>query len=144
MKDHYTEEEAQSILSRAVERHAVTGGMTRDQLQAIAAEIGVSNEALVQAEHDCEAERGSREERLAFETHQRNEFMSHAIQMAAIAAFLFAMDLYMAHRITWSVFPILGMALSVALKGRVLLVRGGEDYEKDYMEWRAKRLASRM
>ncbi|HEY3415202.1 MAG TPA: 2TM domain-containing protein [Armatimonadota bacterium] len=77
MKPHYTQEEANEILRRAVERAPMKDEMSREQLEAVAAEIGVSPEALRKAEDDWHAERSDKEERLAYASLKRLGFYKH-------------------------------------------------------------------
>lgn len=77
MKPHYTQDEANEILRRAVERLPMRDEMSREQLESVAAELGVTPDALRQAEADWHAERSDKDDRLAYASTKRLTFYKH-------------------------------------------------------------------
>src|SRR5687767_5807581 len=105
MKTHYSEEDANAILSRAIERQTMGGEMSREQLTAIAAELGIAPEALAKAEEDWHLDREDTEERTEFQRYLRDGFKSHLFAYIGVNAFLFLMNMA-TDRDPWFLFPL--------------------------------------
>lgn len=146
MREQYSEEEANAILRKAVERQPVGGMMAREQLESIAAELGISPTALAEAEDAWAAEREESDLRASFDAERRAAFWEHMPHFIAGNVLLFAF-LFVALKLGNT--PV-GLALLIAMLVSFLKkgLRGlgaywrGPAREEEFRTWRARRLAS--
>ena len=139
MRQHYTEEEANEILQRAVERQVGTGGMSRDQLLKLATEIGVSPEALDRAEAEWSVESQERGLQKAFNEERRGKWRVDLLTYIATCTFLALLNRAVSPWFFWAIFPILGMGLRVVLDAIKVHHPVGEEYEREFQNWLEKR-----
>lgn len=143
MKPHYSEQEANDILRRAIEQMPVKTEMSREQLVSIASEIGLSAEALQKAEADVAAERTDKVERRAYISSRRRGFLTHLLFFTVVMgiAFVAAVELndpggrgmFLAWFCAW------GIGLMV--HGVDVLWTRGEKFQADFSKWRINRRA---
>src|SRR5688500_17526462 len=93
-KSHYSEEQAQQILKRAVGLQYQDTVFTRDQLVEMAQDMGISTEALQLAERDWLETQQDAEELKAFERHRTSEFRTHLFVYATVITFLFLINFF--------------------------------------------------
>jgi hypothetical protein len=117
MKPHYSEEEANAILHRAIERMPMKGEMTREQLENIAGEIGITPDALRRAEQEQVAEGGRQEQYAQFLAHERGVFKSALYSFIGVNTFLMFINYNTAWGFKWFVFPLLGMGWACTRPG---------------------------
>ncbi len=118
---HFTPEEAEEILRRALQRQP-EAGISREDLVAAAREVGVSERALLDAADEVERGRNERAvtERLTVE--KRASLTSHATSYAMVSVGLFLLNL-LTNLATvtdqvprwWSLFLIVGWGVAVAI-----------------------------
>ncbi len=162
MRDRFTQEEMNEILLRAVEEQPVGRELTREQMESLAAEIGVSPDALRAAEASWHAERlresvgatlaqkRDPEDLVLFHRWQQEhnrDIMKFAANLSlftffAILAFLFAMDEGDA------VLPFLPVLFAwfvwLGFKGFTVFGNGGIMNMKAFRKWQqARRLEDR-
>lgn len=85
MKQHYSSDEADAILGRALEHQPMPGDMTRDQFVKLAGEVGVTPEQLETAE----AEYRRTQETDDFWTAYRAYRRGRALALVPVAIFVF-------------------------------------------------------
>jgi hypothetical protein len=145
MRQHFTEEEANAILRKAVERQPMGDEMSREQLESIAKELGISQEALAVAETEWHEEQHEKSLRAAFDAERRAAFWSRVPRALAGSAFLFFFLLVFAHgapRGAVLSFPFLMVFFIIAMK---TVFRGVEAYqrgptlERQFHEWLEER-----
>ena len=134
----YTEEEVKAILARAVNAHGTT--FTRQHLEDMAAELGVSDERLQAAEESWMTERLEKEEREAFITHRRRQALKGIVGVTTSAIIA-----YLAYISGFGVFEVLGgiaglliffAALGVASDlYEAYFTTEGEEFEDEYDLW---------
>ena len=146
MKERFTQEEANEILMRAVETQPLGREVTREQLESLAAEIGVSLESLRAAEDHLSGEHTREiEERRIFQALQREHSQAVRRFAAHICVFLFfafiftmitlkeddAAPIALAFMVPWFVWLVLhGMQ---AFRG------GAAGHEKAFRKWQKTR-----
>ena len=109
----YSEEEADQILRKAVENSVVTGAMTRERLLATAAELGISEDAILRAEREL-AERREEEEQKKAEAQDLKEYRAYRWRKAwsglsgwvSTSILLLGFNYLTSHTITWAIWPV--------------------------------------
>ncbi|HEY3415204.1 MAG TPA: 2TM domain-containing protein [Armatimonadota bacterium] len=135
MKPHYSEEESNDILRRAIENMPLKDAMSLEQLEKIGAELGISPEALRLAEAEHLAEGGRRELYSEFLAHERGAFQSALYSFIGVNAFLFAFNYLTTRGFWWFVFPLLGMGLGLFKHWVRANVRDSQDHIDAYNDW---------
>lgn len=113
----YPSEEAQAILQIAITRQAEGGELTRLQLLEIAAELGISEATLAEAEQTWQTQRSELADRTAFAQFRRQRLQHHAIRYGVVNVFLMALNYLAADRLSWSLYILLIWGLALALQG---------------------------
>jgi hypothetical protein len=143
MRQHFSEEEANAILRKAIDRQPLGDEMTREQLEKTAAELGISSEALRRAEVEWQDEEEEKGLRAAFEADRRAAFWNRLPRALGGCAFMLFFLLLATRRGGSGLSVALMMALFVV--GMKLVARGasaymrGPDYERLFLEWRDER-----
>lgn len=143
MKPVYSEEEANDILRRAIESMPMKAEMTREQLQSIATEVGISSEALQKAEADLASERVYKVERRAYVTGRRLGLLKHVLFFAAVMAIAFAFAEEADDRGARGMFMVCFFAWGIGLTVHCFdaLHTRGEKFDKEFAKWRINRRA---
>ncbi len=134
----YPSEEAQAILQIAITRQVEEGEMTRLQLIEIAAELGISEATLVEAEQTWQTQRHELADRTAFNQFRQQRFQHHLIRYGVVNLFLMALNYLAADRLSWSLYIALIWGLVLALQGwntfRPADYKNNDEFEK----WRRR------
>jgi len=138
MEQHYTAEEANEILQRAIERQALPGDMTRTQLEAVAAEVGVTPAALDSAEEEWRTESENHSLRYAFDEQKRAEVRGHVFSYLAVNTFLAAINAMVSPGVWWVAFPVLGWGLGLFFHVMAAYNLIGEDRDAEFERWLAR------
>ena len=85
----YTDEQAQEILSMAARTSMGSGDISRDQLLATAAELGIRPEELIHAENAFLAKQQLASDRVAFRRHKGKEFYREFSRWLSLAILLY-------------------------------------------------------
>lgn len=117
--------------------------MSREQLESIAAELGISPEALQTAEDDWEQEQYLAEERDAFVATRRRGFRRGLAVYAAINVVLFLMAAMSGSDEALAMFLVVLLGSTVGLGAYAFhaLRRGGDDFENRFSQWLIERKA---
>ncbi|HWD39767.1 MAG TPA: 2TM domain-containing protein [Fimbriimonas sp.] len=134
----YEEEEADAILRLAAQRTGA-GGMTREKLLSTAAELGITPEAVEQAERDIRRQSQEGGLRKEFERGIRSEFYADLTSYVLVNGFLCAINYLTAHSINWAIWPILGWGLGLAFHVKEAFFKGSQEHEAEFQKWLAKR-----
>jgi hypothetical protein len=117
----FTNEEAEEILRRALQRQS-EAGLSREDLVAAAREVGVSEGALLEAADEVERGRAERGVTERLKAEKRGRFVSHATAYAAVSVGLFLLNLAtnlatVTDQVPrwWSLFPLVGWGIAVAI-----------------------------
>lgn len=132
---HYSEEEAEEILRLAARKES--GGIPRDRLVQMAAELGMSPDQVVSAEQEFLAKRDEDVERKKFESHVLRELWSHVATYVAVNVGLLLMDAIPDGRVDWAYWPLLGWGIGIACHIASVFWSSADDEAKTYREWKA-------
>lgn len=144
MRQHYTEEQANQILRRAVERMPMKDEMSREQLESIAGELGVSPEALKKAEDDWEAEEQDKADRKAYIAMRRRGFRHGLAAFALLNLVLFVAALASGGEdgpVALFITVLLGSGIGLGIHGASALRTTGDDFDVSFARWRIERRA---
>lgn len=136
-RDYYDDNDAEEILRIAARRDNPLGGVSRSELMKSASELGISPDAILEAEAQYYARKSEAEERKLFKKYQWNELFSHFGAYLAVCGFLAFLDLRHGH-LTWSLWPI-------GIWGFILLSDSvgsffGSNRERAFAKWKRKQL----
>ncbi|NJK60596.1 MAG: Pr2TM family membrane protein [Oscillatoriales cyanobacterium SM2_1_8] len=133
----YSDQEVQEILQRALARRAQgSDRLSRERVQEIAAELGVSEAEYCQAEQEWQRQRGENQLAQTFATQKRRRFRDGLVRFAIVNAFLMSLDFWGHHRLSWSVYPLLGWGLGMALDAWVTFNPQNPTYQKQFTAWK--------
>jgi hypothetical protein len=138
----YSEEDVKEILERAL---ALQGReFSREHLEEMAQELGISAEQLEVAEQRWLEERATRAERVAFIAERRRDAARSLAVYAAVAVFI-----YLAFLSRLFILPVLAMVAVIPMffVGLVLIVEvsqaffqtEGDGFDQEYEKWLSKR-----
>ena len=111
-QQRYSEEEAEEILRLAARKES--GGIPRDRLVTMAAELGISAEQIAHAEREFLAKRDAEVERRKGESQVLRDFWSHVATYALVNGGLVLMDIVPDGKIDWAYWPLLGWGIGLA------------------------------
>ena len=125
------------ILSRALRKESEKGGAKLDQLLAAADEMGISPEAVREAEIEYRAEAARKSELMAYRADARKGFMTHFGIYCIINAFLIGINLmtYGEDHEIWFPYCILGWGIGVAIHAMVSLKKPDWN-DPEFQKWR--------
>ena len=139
MKPHYSEEESNDILRRAIEKMPMKDAMSLEQLEKIGAEIGISPEALRQAEAEHRAAGGQKQQYEAFRALEVGVFKTHLYAYIGVNTFLFLINLITGRDYWWFVFPLLGWGLGLFFHAVKVYARDSQMHIEAYNGWLKER-----
>lgn len=111
-EQRYSREDVDSILGRALERERSADDLDRDQLIAVAREIGVSAESIDRAIEEVVVERQKREELALLRRQAWRGFVGHLIPYLCVNALLVVLNV-LTTRFPWALFPMLGWGIGL-------------------------------
>lgn len=114
MSDMYSHEEVQQILGLASTLQQ-KGSIPRTQLQEIATEVGISPDELQQAERMWQLQHQAVQEQVSKRSRREFGFRMHLIPYIFTSVLLVLLNLATTPRCVWSLYPILGWGLGVAM-----------------------------
>jgi hypothetical protein len=138
MSNSYRSEDVQEILQRALVRQQ-SGEYSRQQLTEMATELGITPEALQNAEQEWLSEQNEQRERKLFNAYRRRKFRAHLIPYVAVNTFLVLINLVTGGGTFWAIYPVLGWGLGLFFYGWSAYQTEGEDYEAKFQIWRKQR-----
>ncbi len=129
------------ILRLALHKEGKTAPDQRQRLLAVADELGISHEAVAQAEVEVSAERASRQHSPALYTkEQRSALRIHAGTYAIVNVFMVGINLMTFgddHEI-WFPYVLLSWGLGLAIHAFVSMRKADWD-DEEFQKWRRKR-----
>lgn len=138
-KFEYEDSEIQDILKRAIALDA-TRIVRQDTLERTAAELGISPEALAEAERAHVLEREQQLEMQEFKRHFQRPFYEHLASYLVVNTFLVAINLFTTHSgKIWAIFPILGWGIGIAMHAFTTFFPNSSEFEKEYAKWKKKK-----
>ncbi len=143
MRETFDGDEAEHILERAAARGASGRTVTRERLLAMAEELGITPEEVEAAAAEVEAEREEEELRREFVAGRRSGFWAHLIPFLAVNLMLLVINVLTGFGHPWFLYPLMGWGIGLASHAYAVLPAGGPQFEREYAEWRQKRVKSR-
>jgi len=140
MRTEYTQEDGEEVLRRAIAIDAMESH-AKDVVRRTAEELGVSPEAVAQAEREYFLERRKQTEVKEFLKHQRASFFSHLGSYLIVNAFLVFIDVVRDHSLSWAYYPLLGWGVGLAFHAMSTFNTRGEDFQEEFEAWRSQRAA---
>lgn len=141
MRTEYSHEDGEEILRRAIAIDAMEA-RAKDVVRRTAEELGLSPEAVEQAEREYFAEKRKEAEVQEFVKHQRASFYSHLGSYLIINAFLFFLDFAGDHSISWAYYPLFGWGIGIAFHAMSTFNSRGEDFQQEFEAWKKQRRAA--
>jgi hypothetical protein len=138
MRTEYTHDDGEEVLKRAIAIEALDTN-AKDVVRRTAAELGVSEQAIEQAEKEYFKEKMEREEREQFAVHQRRGFFSHLASYVIVNSFLIILDLMRDGQLNWAMYPLLGWGIGIAFHAFGSFNRNSEDFQEEFEAWRAEK-----
>ena len=139
-----TDDDVDEILKLAVRTSGSEGGDLRGRLQVSATELGISEEALAEAERQwlsnkkAELDRETEnEDRKLFKKMQRGDFVSHFGTYLAVNAFLFWID-FRDGQLGWVYWVLFGWGIPIVIHLFTLFAHNAEQ-EREFQKWQKKR-----
>ncbi|MEO1399991.1 MAG: 2TM domain-containing protein [Cyanobacteria bacterium J06635_1] len=112
----YSHEEVEQILRQASQIDQ-TSGISRDQLFDMAAELGLSVEVIQTAEGQWLNQQAELKLKAEQRSRRRTAFQAHLIPYLFVNVLLVMINLSTTPHDFWSIYPILGWGLGLALHG---------------------------
>ena len=137
----YSDGEMQEILKRAA---AIDGNRdySRHVLEQTATELGISREAVEQAEAEYSLHRASQAELEAFRAHRRSNFFQHLATYVVINLFMVGIWWMAGARYPWFIWVILGWGIGVATNAISAFSKGGAEFDREFEQWRQNRITT--
>lgn len=112
-----SDEDVEEILRLAVRKSGASSSSDlRERLKQAAAELNISDEELEQAEIEFLQKKQANEAVSEARQRQTQEFMGHLITFVAVNVFLISIDVMSNGGISWSIYPLLGWGIGLAIK----------------------------
>lgn len=135
MKPHYSQEEADSILRRAIEQEPTRDFVSRERLERIAAELGIMPDVLRQAEADHVAAGGGHELYREFLAEGRGVFLWALFGFVGVNAGLMAINYHTWWDLKWFVFPLLATGYGLYMYWVRAYVRDTQDHVNAFFKF---------
>lgn len=137
--EFYQEEEVDEIL-RIAAKSPLSGGMSRERLMATAAELGISEQAVLEAEEQMRGQRREEIEKREFEKHELHELASALISYVSVNLFLVGIWYFTGRHYFWPIWPILGWGFAIV--NDVVETFVPSERKKQFEKWQKKRRRS--
>lgn len=134
----YQVEEIQEILQLAIAHREADGELSRQQLEEIAADLGIPQDSLMDAEQAWLAQKDRLQKQTSFNLYRRQIFKHKAIRFAIVNGFLLAINILGTGYPSWSLYVLLVWGLFFTLKGWRLLQTSGNLYDIEFQKWERK------
>jgi hypothetical protein len=138
----YQQEDIQQILNLAIARQASSGEFSREQLEEIATELGISTQTLREAEQEWLVKQGSQQQRQEFNLYRRRQLQQRGAKFLIFNSFLVGLNFISAGVLSWSLYILLFWGLGLALNTWNTLQMQGEEYEQAFQRWNRKQQIS--
>jgi hypothetical protein len=137
-QEFYNEEEAEQILRLAASRSA-PGGMSRERLLEVADELGITPEAVAEAERLHRGKATEEQEYRLFLKEQKSGFYGHLVSYLIVNAFLFAINVITSPGNLWFMYPMLGWGIGIAFHAAATFLRGNSIHSEAFRDWQRER-----
>ncbi len=134
-----TDDDMEAILRLAALKTSTTDVGARERMLAAAAELGISPEALADAEREY---MGRKKEEVLIEEYRESRLIgwrSHLISYLCVNTALILLNLVATPGRWWFIFPLIGWGIGMAIHTGVTLSKSIDPLDDDFIEWRRKR-----
>ncbi len=138
MPETYDEEAVQEILRLALIKQGQDGSLLRSQLVEIAEELGISEAVLAAAEEEWQVQAEEQQARTDFAVYRHQQLRQGIVRFIIINSFLVLLNGVTAHRIDWSVYPVLIWGMAIMFQAWQVLQSEGEQYDRAFRRWRLR------
>ncbi|MFY9233850.1 MAG: 2TM domain-containing protein [Fimbriimonadaceae bacterium] len=138
MRHEYEEKDIQEILNRAV-RADVIRQTGREALLMNARELGISDEALAQAELEYLREKTRSEEKREFVAERRRGYWEHLASYVIVNTFLLCLNLLNWNGHLWAIYPILGWGIGIAFHTVEAFSSRVPESDREFARWKKRR-----
>lgn len=133
------QEDAQEILQIAMARGQETGELTRQQLEEMAVELGISPQDLQAAEQEWQVRKLELTEKNIFNQERRQKLRQDLVKYTIVNCFLILLNLVTTQGIAFALTIALLWGLGLSLQAWKTYQTEGESYEKAFAKWRLKK-----
>ncbi|MGB3492643.1 MAG: 2TM domain-containing protein [Elainellaceae cyanobacterium] len=138
MPETYNEDAVQKILRLAMIRQGQDVALPRSQLVEIAEDLGISESTLEAAEEEWQVQQEEQQARESFDVYRHQRLRQGIIRFFIVNGGLVLLNVAVAHRVDWSVYPVLFWGLAIALQAWQTWRTEGEDYDRALRRWRLR------
>lgn len=139
MADRYSLEDVQEILQRAIAQSSNQDEFSPQQLQEMAAELGISLDQLAAAEADWRGLQLQRQEQSEFNQLRWQRWRDQGIRFAIINSGLVALNLVSSHHLGWSLYILVPWGVGLSLSFWQTWRPNPEAYQNEFQAWRRQR-----
>ncbi len=134
----YSQEDIQQILNLAIARHTYQGEFSRSQLLEIAADLGISEVMLSQAEQDWLQVSEEQRQQEIFKRLRRSTLRQKIGRFGIVNAGLLSLNALTGFESAWSLYVLCGWGLLLGLETFNTFHVEGEAYERAFQRWRRR------
>jgi len=131
----YDDDEAEQILNLAASMSSSSDLMSHERLLETAAELGISPEAVENAERQVTKQRLEQRLQAEYDAHLRRDFFAHLTSYVVINLFLTLINIWTWQGDFWAIWPILGWGLGVACHAKATFVKSSDCYQAEFKKW---------
>ncbi|ABB57705.1 2TM domain-containing protein [Synechococcus elongatus] len=139
MADRYNLEDVQEILQRAIARSTAQDEFSAQQLQEMAAELGISPDELRAAETDWRSLQLQNQEQTDFDQLRWQRWNDQAIRFLIVNAGLILLNWVTTQGLGWSLYILVPWTIGLLLSFWQTWKPAPEVYEKEFQSWRRQR-----
>ena len=142
--EQYDDDEMSEILRRALHKQGTETVELRNRLMAVADELGISREAVAEAELEYRQETSRKQELAIYAKESRKAFNFHAAVLGIVNLFMVGLNLmtYGEDREIWFPYVLLSWGIGLAIHAFLSLRKVDWD-DEEFQKWRQKRAEQR-
>jgi hypothetical protein len=134
----FEEHDSEEILRRALAIDAQQKGSDREAMLMTAREMGISDEALAQAEEQWLKEREDQGHFREFVRQQRSAWLGHLAWYVGMSAMFFVLDFKDGH-LSWFWWPVFGWGIGIFGHTAWLFDTKSQQFQREFRKWRKDR-----
>lgn len=132
----YDQIASQQILQLALaKRSDRTQKLTTQQLQEIAADLGITEAEFLQAITEWQSNQQLGQEQAQFDQYQKRKYFDYLIKYTLVNGALITLDLLTSHRISWSAYVLVLWGLGLGLRTWATFQTHSDTYAQEFRQW---------